>query len=117
MSNPNTPAPTVVLVHGAWTDGSSWSRVIPLLQAKSLPVLAVQLPLTAIADDAAATKRALASLTGPVVLVGHSWGGVAITLAGIDPKVAALVYVAAFAPKEDQSAGELVSAYESPPLL
>ena len=116
MSISNAPA-TVVLVHGAWTDGSSWARVIPLLQAQAIPVLAVQLPLTAVADDAAVTARALAGLTGPVVLAGHSWGGVAITETGLDPKVAGLVYVAAFAPDESQSGGDLVGAYDPPPAL
>jgi len=76
-----------VIVHGAWADGSSWSKVIPLLQAKGLHVVAVQNPLTSLADDVAATRRAIASLDGPVVLVGHSYGGVVITEAGNDPKV------------------------------
>jgi pimeloyl-ACP methyl ester carboxylesterase len=90
-------AATIVLVHGAWADGSSWNRVIPLLQTKDLPVIAVQIPLTSLENDLAATSRIVADTKGPIVLVGHSWGGVAITQAGADPKVAALlVYVSAF---------------------
>src|SRR2546426_55174 len=76
----------VVIVHGAWADGSSWSKVIPLLQAKGLHVVAVQNPLTSLADDVAATRRAIALQDGPVLLVGHSYGGVVITEAGNDPK-------------------------------
>lgn len=110
-------APTVVLVHGAWADGSSWSKVVPLLQAKGIRVLAVQNPLTSLADDVAATQRVLADVAGPVVLVGHSWAGTVITEAGNDPKVKALVYVAAFANKEGQSGGDLVGAYPKPPAL
>lgn len=109
--------PTVVLVHGAWADGSSWSKVIPLLQAKGIRVLGVQNPLTSLADDVAATERVLADVDGPVVLVGHSWAGTVITEAGNDPKVKALVYVAAFANKEGQSGGDLVGAYPKPPAL
>jgi pimeloyl-ACP methyl ester carboxylesterase len=86
---------TVVLVHGAFADGSSWDKVIPLLQAKGLKVVAVQNPLTSLADDVAATKRVIDAQSGPVVLVGHSWGGTVITQAGGDDKVAALVFVAA----------------------
>src|SRR5262245_46888594 len=97
------PPKTVVLVHGAFADGSSWEKVIPLLQAKGLRVVAVQNPLTSLADDVAAAKRVIAAQPGPVVLVGHSWGGTVITEAGSDPKVAALVYVAAFAPDAGQS--------------
>ena len=83
---------SIVIVHGAWADGSSWAKVIPLLQAKGLHVVAVQNPLTSLADDVAATKRAIALQDGPVLLVGHSYGGVVITEAGNDPKVAGLVY-------------------------
>jgi pimeloyl-ACP methyl ester carboxylesterase len=108
---------TIVLVHGAWADGSSWNKVIPLLQEKGLTVLAVQNPLTSLEDDVAATKRVLASATGPVVLVGHSWAGTVITEAGSDPKVAALVYVSAFSNKEGQAAGDLVNAYPKTPAL
>ena len=92
------PVKNIVLVHGAFADGSSWAKVIPILQAKGYNVTAVQNPLTSFADDVAATNRALAPQDGPVILVGHSWGGVVITEAGVDPKVVGLVYVAAFGP-------------------
>ncbi|MBV8103973.1 MAG: alpha/beta hydrolase [Hyphomicrobiales bacterium] len=106
----------IVLVHGAWADASSWSKVIPLLQAKGLHVVAVQNPLTSLADDVAATKRAIALQDGPVLLVGHSYGGVVITEAGNDPKVAGLVYVAAFAPAEGESVGSVTKPYPPAPL-
>ncbi len=83
--------PTTVLVHGAWADGSSWNKVIPFLLAKDLSVIAVQNPLTSVEDDAAATSRIIADIDGPVVIVGHSWGGVAVTQAGNNEKVVALV--------------------------
>jgi pimeloyl-ACP methyl ester carboxylesterase len=88
----------VVLVHGAWADGSSWAEVIPRLQAAGLHVTAVQNPLTSLEDSVAATRRVLAEQDGPTVLVAHSWGGTVISEVGTDPKVAALVYVAARAP-------------------
>ena len=93
----------VVLVHGAWADGSSWSAVIELLQSAGLRVTAVQNPLTSLADSVAATRLVLARQDGPTVLVAHSWGGTVISEVGTDPKVSALVYVAARAPdaKED----------------
>src|SRR6266404_3800660 len=91
-------AHNVVLVHGAWADGSSWAEVIPRLQAAGLKVTAVQNPLTSLEDSVAATRRALALQDGPTVLVAHSWGGTVISETGIDPKVTALVYVAARAP-------------------
>src|SRR5258708_36313531 len=75
-------APNVILVHGAWADGSSWSKVIPLLLARGLAVTAVQLPLTSLADDVATVKRAIALVDGPAVLVGHCYGRVAISEAG-----------------------------------
>ena len=111
------PIKNIVLVHGAFADGSSWSRVIPLLQAKGYNVTAVQNPCTSLADDVAATNRALAQQDGPVILVGHSWAGVVITEAGMDPKVVGLVYVAAFAPEEGEAVGELGKAYPPPPAL
>src|SRR5258706_13365503 len=91
-------ARNVVLIHGAWADGSSWAEVIPLLQAAGLKVTAVQNPLTSLADSVAATRRALALQDGPTVLVAHSWGGTVLSETGIHPKVTALVYVAARAP-------------------
>jgi pimeloyl-ACP methyl ester carboxylesterase len=111
------PVKNIVLVHGAFADGSSWSRVIPLLQAKGYNVTAVQNPLTSLADDVAATQRALALQDGPVILVGHSWAGVVITEAGVDPKVVGLVYVAAFAPDQGEQVGELGKRYPPPPAL
>jgi pimeloyl-ACP methyl ester carboxylesterase len=104
-SNPahDYAAPTIVLVHGAWADGSSWNKVIPLLEARGLHVVAVQLPLTSLANDVATVNRALALQNGPVVLVGHSYAGAVISVAGNDAKVAGLVFVAAFAPDEGQS--------------
>lgn len=109
-----TPKPTVVLVHGAFADGSTWSRVIPLLQAKGLKVVAVQNPLTSLAADVAATRRVLAKESGPVVLVGHSYGGVVITEAGQQANVKALVYVSAYAPSEGQSIADLNKDYPTP---
>ena len=96
----------VVLVHGLFADGSSWGKVIPLLQARGLHVTSVQNPLTSLPDDAAAVKRALAQQDGPTLLVGHSYAGMVISEAGDDPKVAGLVYIAARAPDagEDYSA-------------
>jgi pimeloyl-ACP methyl ester carboxylesterase len=101
----------IVLVHGAFADGTSWSKVIPLLEAKGYHVVAVQNPLTSLADDVAATKRAIALQDGPVILVGHSFGGAVITQAGDGPKVAALVYVSAYAPDAGQSANDAGSPY------
>jgi pimeloyl-ACP methyl ester carboxylesterase len=112
--------PTVVLVHGAFADGSSWSRVIPLLQAEGLHVVAVQNPLSSLADDVDAVTRVLEAQTGPVVLGGHSWGGTVISQAGNNDKVAALVYIAAFAPDDGQSTNATQANYPVPvwvPLL
>lgn len=106
--------PTVVLVHGAFVDGSVWNKVIPRLEAKGLKVVAVQNPLTSLADDVAATRRVLDMQTGPVVLVGNSWGGVVITEAGRHERVNSLVYIAAFAPAEGQSIVSMSKDYPPP---
>lgn len=111
-----TPAKNIVLVHGAWADGSCWNEVIPSLQAKGFNVTAVQNPLTSLADDVAATRRVLARQDGPTVLVGHSWGGVPITEAGVDPKVTALVYVAARAPDAGEDFNALAATYPTMPV-
>ena len=108
------PQPSVVIVHGAFADGSDWAKVIPLLQAKGVRVTAVQNPLTSLDDDVAATKRAIDAAPGKVVLVGHSWGGTVITQAGANDKVASLVYIAAFAPDVGQAVGDLGNAYPAP---
>ena len=105
---------TVLLVHGAWADGSSWSKLIPLLEAKGLHVVAVQIPLTSFADDISATQRAIALEDGPLLLVGHSYGGAVITEAGNDPKVAGLVYVSAVAPDQGESAFGLITSVPTP---
>jgi pimeloyl-ACP methyl ester carboxylesterase len=105
----------IVLVHGAFAEGSSWAKVIPLLQAKGLHVTSVAIPLTSFEEDVAATKRAIAVQDGPVILVGHSYGGVVITEAGNDPKVAGLVYVAAFAPDAGQSIVDVSTGFPKPP--
>lgn len=103
LSNPN-----IVLVHGAWADGSSWSRVIPLLQERGYNVTAVQIPLTSLSDDVAVTRRVLAMQNGSTILVGHSYGGVVITVAGANASnVVGLVYISAFAPDEGEVLGEL----------
>jgi pimeloyl-ACP methyl ester carboxylesterase len=107
----------VVLVHGAFADGSSWSKVIPLLFARGYRVTSVAIPLTTYAEDVAATKRAIGVQDGPVLLVGHSYGGVVITEAGDDPKVVGLVYAAAFAPDAKQSIGEISQGFPKPPGL
>jgi len=104
------------LVHGAWADGSSWSKVIALLQGKGINAVAVQLPLASLSGDVATVKRAVALLDGPVVLAGHSYGGAVITEAGNDPKVVGLVYVAAFAPDNGESVGSLSAGYPPAPL-
>jgi pimeloyl-ACP methyl ester carboxylesterase len=96
----------IVLVHGAFADGSSWSKVIPILEQMGYSAVAVQNPLLSLADEVAFTKRIIALQDGPVILVGHSWGGAVITQAGDDSKVAGLVYVTAYAPEVGQSAND-----------
>jgi pimeloyl-ACP methyl ester carboxylesterase len=104
----STVKPTIVLVHGAFEDGTAWQHVISILQRDRYNVVAVQAPLTSLAADVQATKRVLDAQDGPVVVVGHSWGGAVITDAAAgDPRVKALVYIAAFAP----DANEAVTAF------
>ena len=98
------PVKNIILVHGAFADGSSWSKLIPILEARGFHVEAVQNPLTSLADDVNATRRMIALQDGPVILVGHSWGGTVITEAGDDPKVVGLVYVSAYVPDVGMSA-------------
>ena len=105
----------VVLVHGLFADGSSWGKVIPLLQARGLHVTSVQNPLTSLPDDAAAVKRALAQQDGPTLLVGHSYAGMVITEAGDDPKVAGLVYIAARAPDAGEDYAALTRKFAPAP--
>jgi len=114
---PATAAPikNVVLVHGLFADGSSWGKVIPLLQAKGLHVTAVQNPTTSLADDVAAVRRVLALQDGPTVLVAHSYGGMVISEAGTDPKVSALVYIAARAPDAGEDYPALTKKFPAAP--
>jgi pimeloyl-ACP methyl ester carboxylesterase len=97
----------IVLVHGAFADGSCWSKVIARLQAKGYNVIAAQNPLTSLADDVAAARRTIAQMDGPVLLVAHSYGGMVISEAGKDPKVAGLLYVAALVPEDGQNANDV----------
>jgi len=109
MSNATTN--NIVLVHGKWVDGSSWSKVIPILEKAGHKVIAVQLALHSLADDVATVKRAIDLVGGPTILVAHSYGGFVITNAAYNNEnVTGLVYVAAHAPKEGQSSSDLVSA-------
>ena len=107
--------PVIVLVHGAFADGSSWGKVIAPLQARGYRVVSVQNPTTSLADDVAATERAINQQSGPVVLVGHSWGGVVITQAGNNSKVRALVYVDASAPDSGQSITDAAAGVPAEP--
>ncbi|MBM3116215.1 alpha/beta hydrolase [Jeongeupia naejangsanensis] len=105
----------VVLVHGAWADGSSWSKVIPLLEAEGFEVTAAQLPLSSLADDAAVTRNLLSMRDVPTVLVGHSYGGAVISEAASNiGNVVALVYIAAFAPDTGESLGGIFSRQAAP---
>ena len=110
---PDSTVNTIVLVHGGFVDGSGWEEVYKLLKQDGFTVSIVQNPTISLADDVAVTKRVLAKHDGPVILVGHSYGGAVITEAGNDPKVAGLVYIAAFALDNDESVSSLLKA--SPP--
>ena len=108
MASSSAGVKNVVLVHGGFVDGSGWEGVYSALKKDGYTVTIVQNPTISLADDVAFTKRAIAAQNGPVILVGHSYGGVVITQAGNDPKVAGLVYVAAFAPDKGESVGTLI---------
>jgi pimeloyl-ACP methyl ester carboxylesterase len=118
----NQAVRNIVLVHGAWANGSSWSKVIQLLEARGFHVVAAQMPLTSLKDDDDAVERSIERITqtnpGPVLLVGHSYGGVVIgDVPGNDPRVVGLVYVAAFAPDTGQSALSLLGTLSAPPPI
>ena len=117
----NTEVKNVVLVHGAWVDGSGWRGVYDELTRKGYRVTVTQHPTTALEEDADHVRRALAAQDGPTVLVGHSYGGVILSAAGHDPKVHALVYVTAFAPEAGESVTDLIAdlpdGYPVPPIL
>lgn len=101
--------PAIVLVHGGFVDGSGWEGVYKILRKDGYTVSIVQNPTISLADDVVATKRIIAAQNGPVILVGHSYGGVVVTEAGNDPKVVGLVYIAAFAPDTGESVSSLIS--------
>jgi pimeloyl-ACP methyl ester carboxylesterase len=111
------PTPTVVLVHGAWADASSWSKVIPILLAKGLNVAAVHNPLSSPTDDVASTTRIVNDQEGPVLLVGHSYGGYVITEVGNNPKVVGMVYVAAFGPDTGETLATTAAAFAPTPVV
>jgi pimeloyl-ACP methyl ester carboxylesterase len=109
MSQPvSAPLPSIVLVHGGFVDGSGWEDVYRILKEDGYDVGVVQNPTTSLADDVAATRRVVAAQRSPVILAGHSYGGVVITQAGNDPKVVGLVYIAAFAPDRGESVSTLI---------
>src|ERR1700682_968466 len=108
LANTSASVKNIVLVHGGFVDGSGWAGVYKALKKDGYAVTVVQNPTLSLADDVAVTKRALAAQNGPVILVGHSYGGVVVTEAGNDPKVAGLVYIAAFAPDKGESVSALI---------
>jgi len=121
QTNTSSVVKNIILVHGGFVDGSGWERVYNALKKDGYAVTIVQNPTITLADDVAATKRVIAMQNGPVILVGHSYGGAVITEAGNDPKVAGLVYVAAFAPDKGESVSTLIKSAPAgapaPPIL
>jgi pimeloyl-ACP methyl ester carboxylesterase len=121
-ATPDSEAMNIVLVHGAWADGSGWEGVYRSLRKENFPVSVVQHPTISLADDVQATRRVLAEQNGPVILVGHSYGGAVITEAGNDPKVVALVYIAGWVPDKGESVSSLIKdlippSAPAPPIL
>lgn len=117
MSTQSNETPTVILVHAAWADGSSWAKVIAGLRRTGISTQSVQLPLTSLSEDAAAIRRALTRLEGPAIVVGHSYGGAPMTIAATGvPEVKGLVYVAAMAPDEGETVGELLHRASPHPM-
>src|SRR5260221_13775496 len=118
---PDSTVKTIVLVHGGFVDGSGWEEVYKNLKKDGYTVSIVQNPTISHADDVAVTKRVIATHKGPVILVGHSYGGAVITEAGNDPKVAGLVYITAFAPDKGESVSSLIAnappGAPAPPIL
>jgi pimeloyl-ACP methyl ester carboxylesterase len=121
MPAPNDASLRIVLVHGGFVDGSGWAGVYELLRKKGYAVSVVQNPTLSLSDDVAVTRRAIAAASGPVLLVGHSYGGAVITEAGTDAQVAGLVYIAAFAPDKSESVSSLIKdpppGVATPPIL
>ncbi len=115
MSTTEQPITNVVLVHGAFADGSGWRGVYDNLTARGFRVTIVQNPLTSLEDDVAATRRVLDLQDGPTILVGHSWGGTVITEAGVHPKVAGLVYVSALAPDAGETTAQQYEGFAATP--
>jgi pimeloyl-ACP methyl ester carboxylesterase len=115
MSTTDQTIKNVVLVHGAFADGSGWRGVYDLLTARGFRVSIVQNPLTSLADDVAATRRVLERQDGPTILVGHSWGGTVITEAGVHPNVAGLVYVSALAPDAGETTAQQYEGFAATP--
>jgi pimeloyl-ACP methyl ester carboxylesterase len=114
----STNATNIVLVHGIWADGSSWNKVIPILENAGHRIIAVQLPLSSLADDVETVKRAISLVGGPTILVGHSYGGFVTTNAGYNNQnVTGLVYLSAFGPDEGESTGNFVDVSKLPPGL
>jgi len=117
VANGASTKPSILLIHGAFADGSSWSKVIPILERDGYDVTAVQIPLTALADDIATTKRVIEAQKGPVVVVGHSYGGLVITGAAAgNSNVKSLVYVAAFAPDANETVAAAGAKFAPAPL-
>jgi len=109
--------PSIVFAHGLWADGSCFSKLIPTLQAEGHEIMASQHGLDSLATDVAAVKACFARVSGPIVLIGHSYGGTLITNAGTDPRVAALVYIAALAPDADETSQGQIDKFPSTPVF